>query len=275
MTPELRKQLNITPTIPLPGGVWTKTQFTIFDSATDDQLMQAAAQLYRMNVSAQWALGDIGLAIQERFRQVVLSKTREMNERAAKLESPAERATLIAQASELESKQLPSYTDGIAEKLNIEAGYWRHCVLLARFYPPNERHESLTPAHHLVAMKGAGGATRGSATKARPLLILAEKKEWGASELRRHVNSYLATSQPPKKWQPEPNRFKVGDAFDQWCIGNPPGSLSSEEKQLLVTRWQAAIAFIDSLRQSSPIELKKSFTVGVRFETRAATAEAS
>ena len=230
--------------VALPGGVWTKTGFMVFDSATEAQLCDTVSQMNALNLSCAWALGDLGIAIQERKQKEYFAEAGNLRERAKKTDDAEAKARLLEKADELEGR-LPQYTKELAELLGVDSGYWRNCVSLARFYEPSFRMTVLTPTHHIAAMHGAGGSS-GNVATAREWMEQATRDALTASELRKRVNQALATSRKPAK-PAEGNPFKALDAADQWCIANKALEVKAEHRAALRTRFQALIDWLRKL----------------------------
>ena len=234
----------------MPAGVWTRTGFTVSPSATEAQLHSSVALMTKLNRSTAWALGDLGIEIHARKRCEVMAAAKKLRQEADALkgaENSPKRDRLLKKAEELESKQVQVYTRKLADALGVDDGYWRNCISLARFFNPSQRSDTLTPAHHLAAMRGAGG-TSGKLAKAKQWIAKAQKDSLSASELRKKVNLSLATSHPPST-PPEKNAFTELDAADQWCIRNKELAVAKSHAQTLLVRWQELFAFGERLRK--------------------------
>lgn len=236
--------------VPLPGGVWTRREFVVFDGATEAQLCQAVRQMSALNLSSRWALGDLGMAIQERKRAEFAKQAKALRESAKRSEDAEHRGRLLKQAEGLEGSRMDTYTRELADVLEISDGYWRDCVQLARFYPPSERSDAhgITPAHHHAAMKAAGGAG-GKLATAQQWIAQATKDALTAAELRKKVNLSLATSRPPAK-PAERNEFEALDAADQWAIAHKGLLLTPEQGEVLRVRWSALADFMARLAKA-------------------------
>lgn len=237
--------------LPMPGGVWTTLGFTVFDTATDEQLHKSIIQLDKLNASSKWALGDIGIAIQERKRRELALQAKDLRARAAAIEardadSRATRREMLEKAQALETKGVIEYTSDLARMLGINAGNWRNAVSLARFYEPSLRSDGLRPEHHIAAMKAAGGAL-GDVKKARHWLTQAVENNWRASDLRRHVNQAMATAKAPTL-APLTNHLKEMDAADTWASAHMEDAITPAAAQSRLTRWASLIKYVGRMR---------------------------
>jgi hypothetical protein len=211
-----------------PGGVWTATQFIVNHDASPSDLCESVKRLNRLNLCSQWALGDLGIALQD-FRRAALDiESNDLISQAEGTEDSEHRQRLLAKAKKLEHAHI-DYMRDLAKSLGVDDGHWRDCIQLARFFPPGERHDTLYPHHHRVAMRaarrqsegeGAAIAPRGQA-KARGAAHawLAEAVQHGYTtpQLRRKVNTALATAPAPKH-PPEADPYAELNAADEWAI---------------------------------------------------------
>lgn len=193
-----KKQDEDKPVVSTPGGVATKNSFVVFEAATTEQLIAAVRQVNMMEGATAWWLGDLGIAIQDRKKEELLKQAAELRAKAAKLdgsvpETAAIKDDLLEQAEALETRKVLEYRTELAEKLDLDPGYWHNCVTLARFYQPAHRNAGLKPKHHFVAMQYAGGDLK----KAKEWLAGAEEGHLAASELRKQLAEERAARTPP------------------------------------------------------------------------------
>ncbi len=249
--------------VEMPGGFWTPKEFVIFEGATTEQLCQSVKRLNKLNLSSKWALGDLGIALQERKRIEVAKQAADLLSYAATIdtnepEAVARKRKLEKEAAELEKIKVPQYTSELAEKLGVDVGHWWNCVTLARAFKPSLRSEALLPEHYLVALKFAGGAkavaTEQGLKKARECIAIAEEGENGrvlpASKVRRWANTSLATHTPPKG-KPEPDPYAELTAAAQWAIGyrSEVGKLSKDQAVRVFTLMRSLRELADALRE--------------------------
>lgn len=247
--------------VDMPGGVWTAKQFAVNPNATTVDLCESVKRLNRLNLCSQWALGDLGIALQDFKRAAIDIESSDLIAQAQATEDAEHRQRLLAKAKKLEHAHV-DYMRDLAKSLGVDDGHWRDCVQLARFYPPGERYDALYPHHHRVAMRaarrqveGEGGtspnprALAKTGGTARAWLAEAEQHGYTASELRRKVNTILATAPAPKH-APEPDPYAVLNAADEWAItfrAKVP-SLSKPQRTQLLTLMQGLLELAESLR---------------------------
>lgn len=252
--------------VTMPGGVWTAKEFVVFDGATTAQLCDSVKRLNKLNLASKWALGDLGIALQERKRVEVNARVAELTSQAEAIDSEepdakARKQRLMIEANKLHASRVNEYTNELAEALGVDAGHWWNCVSLARFYPASLRSEALLPEHHIVAMRAArsknGGAiskgegvTKDGGAKAREWLLQAEQEGLKASELRRRVNIALATAKPANV-EPAHDEYAALTACDEWAIQyrSQVGTHTKEQCVRLLTMLQGVADLLNALRE--------------------------
>lgn len=258
--------------VTMPGGVWTPTEFVIFEGASVAQLQESVRRLSKLNISSQWAFGDLGLALQDRKRREIEPQIQALREQAdsfdaSEPEAKATKQRLLDKAKAMENAPT-QYTTDIADLLGVDDGHWRNCVVLARFYPPSKRFDTLYPHHHLIAMRaarakigagvsnGGGGISIGAGVEdgggaiAREWLLQADQERLKGPEMRRRVNVALATAKPADT-TPQRDEYAALTACDEWAIGyrSHVPSLNAEQRQRLLTLMQGILDLASALRE--------------------------
>lgn len=205
------------------------------EEPTLESLNQLAASIKEVEGGTAWWLGDIGLRIQD-------IKRREWIAANPTLTDELEREAGAARHAQ-------AYTRGRAEILAIDAGYWKNCVSIARFYEPSCRNDRLSVAHHVAAMKGAGGAA-GEKESALIWLEKAECNEWSASELRHHVNLSIAVHRNAEK-APLQQYYKALIAADDWAIKHQNDEINPSVAAAWLIQLQALVAYIHNLENAA------------------------
>lgn len=254
--------------INVPGVVFTRNAVLFEKRQPIERLIALAKQAAGVGRSMAWFLGDIGLEIQEHARRSNADQAEKNLKQAEQLASDPKGnrekiRDLRADAQRLKEDSGESFRASYSGKLDIDDGYWRNCVMHARFFPPSTRNEPrpvtrsdappqagpLLITHYAVAMKAAGGA-KGSLAKAQAWLEKAASHGWTPSELRKQVNLSLATAHPPST-PSEVNHFAALDAADAWAITNGEREIDPAHAPTLRTRWAALIAFLKKLEGAS------------------------
>lgn len=242
------------PILELPGIVATKTSLTVFDSATNQQLMAAFGQIAKMEKSVAWWLGDLGIALQERKRRELAVEATELRRRANDCSTDEDglktARDLRDRAEKIENRGEVEYTGELCEVYNVDSGYLRNCVSLCRSFLVSQRCDSLTVNHHRVILNGLGGpdalkkeSTRTLATK---WLDEASEKNWRAPELRKHVAQSRAIFHKPAI-AAEVNEFAELDSADVWARCHLNDELSSEQRGYGQTRWKALWEYLQKV----------------------------
>lgn len=194
--------------ITMPGITFTRTGIRFGLKPTVEELNTLAANVMELQGGVYWWLGDIG--------------------------------------RELQLEKGESYTAERAEIIGIDAGYWRNCVCLARFFSPSDRSDGLGFGHHWSAMRAAGGAG-GDIKIAKTWLNRAKDNAWSQAAMRKQVNLALARSHPPTA-PTETNPFDLIDAADGYLMTKPAfPPLTPDQARTQLIRWQALIAFVRHL----------------------------
>lgn len=248
--------------INFPGMVFTRNAVLFQKRPTLDHLLAAAAKASEVGKGMAWFLGDIGLEIQDHARRENAMQAERNLAIAEKLSSDPKGnrekiRDLRAEAQLLKEDSGESFRATYCPTLEIDPGYWRNCVMLARFFPPSSRvgllrnpegvsphGDSMRPEHYRVAMLAAGGA-KGSRQQAEQWLQRAQTNGWRPSELRKQVSLANATARPPAK-APETNPFAELDAADAWCIAHPE-QIDQAHRASLRVRWSALIRFVGEI----------------------------
>lgn len=239
------------PVAQLPGGVATKTAFIPLPGSTVEQLCASVRQVTTMEGALAWWLGDLGIELQERKRKQLSAEAAALRKEAAALdikepEAKERRRRLLEQAEEKETSGVIRYTDELGEALKVDVGYWKNCVMLARFYEPSSRGDGLTPKHYRVALTAVGGVN-GDVRKAQAWLQTAQKEHLTASELRKQVNVTLATARPPAG-APEVDAYAALHEANRWCMAHKDERLTAQQRLFLLERFPALVAFVEGLR---------------------------
>ena len=203
--------------ITLPGAALTKIALIFDKEISDEQLGKIGIALTMIEGCRSWWIGDYGAALVERKGQ--------------------------------------HYTATNAEALGVEASTFWGYVSTARFFKASVRTESLSFAHHYVAMRGS---TPGDVDAARGWLEKAKEGGWSVSELRKQIRLSKATMLDNEPG-PEENEFKLFDSADEWAARNSQRVLSGtgpeQARILLETRFLALVQMVDALREIAAKEI--------------------
>ena len=228
----------LTPIKPNIVGAQLNDSAIVFSMKLPVEKLNALARaISKISGSSPWWTGDISLEIQAQ-------KCAEY--RAAHPEKDEDIPGELERGGEQfagEYLALRSQEDG------IDHGYRKNCMMVCRFYNPSCRHDTLTFAHHVAAMTGAGGAD-GKMPVAQQWLKKAAKNRWSAADMRRNVNLALATHTPASH-EPEYNPYQFLDKADEWAMQHKDDPLTADSAAKLLTRFEALVVFFARLRQIS------------------------
>jgi hypothetical protein len=240
------------PVISLAGGVATRNAFVVFDGATTEQLVNAITRVREMEGATQWWLGDIGLALQDRKKKQLVSQAKELRAKASELDgSIPEQAKvkneLLEQAEEFENGAEIKYTAELCEALDIDVGYLKNCVSLARFYPPSCRHDGLGIKHHAAAVT----ASNRDIQKAQQWLVTAHTERLSAPDLRKRGAEAKATYKTPEL-PPMALSYDELSRADAWAsrFKEKASKLTSDEAIAIlsdITELRALISQLESI----------------------------
>lgn len=233
--------------VDFPGGVWTAKQFIVDPNATMAELCESVKRLNRLNLCSQWALGDLGIALQDFRRAAIDIEMNEFITQAEATQDAEHRQRLLAKAKKLEHAHV-DYMRDLSKTLGVDDGHWRDCVQLARFYPPGERYDTLYPHHHRVAMRAARRQVVGEGEVSSPrmqakakgaahaMLTEAEQRGDTVPDMRKRANTALATAPLPKH-APEADPYAALNAADEWAITfrAKVATLTKQQKVQLLT----------------------------------------
>lgn len=226
-----------------------------------DQLSALAAAVTEMHGGTAWWYGDIGLEIQARNREANELKAQAEDARVKTLERELEHVEgkerddvrialhdAEARAAELRGDQCYHYLGNLSEALGIDSGYWRNCIMVARFFQSSCRHDDLSINHHYEAIRGAGGV-EGKMIDAKAWLTRAAESEWSVAELRKEINLSKMTA-PLTPHPPFENEFEPLDAADKWAMRFKSDTrITSDSAKKLLTRFQAIRDFLRRLEE--------------------------
>lgn len=148
--------------------------------------------------------------------------------------------------NQLQEKKGAHYVQERASIVGIDDGYWRNCVQLSRFFELSSRNDNLSAKHHFAAMTGS----KGDKEQAQEWLSSAEKLQWSAADLRKHINIASATSHAPET-EPEENEFEWLDKADTWARGSGGRQIDPASARKILSRIQDLVQFIEKLKAAA------------------------
>jgi uncharacterized protein YjiS (DUF1127 family) len=254
--------------IRMPAGTWEPKQFVITAGASMRQLRESARCINRLEQYSQWALGDIGLALEEQRRTEVEQEIAALIRQAEAIDTTEadagqHRGRILAKAERIKKEPLEQLT-ALATVIGIDKGLWRECIELSRDWPPPDRNPNLSPHHHRIAIRAArkettrgpnqpgGGAKPDPEAirfKARVWLAHADPSDTNGSKLRRAINVALRTSAPPTHTL-EPDPYRALTAADEWAVTyrRQAGKLTNGQRTRMLTLMKGILDLADTLR---------------------------